>query len=63
MSYEWKIIVEPMPRDEAEQALSDWLQQQAAQGCPFSRSDIREDVILSKDRRQLVRYAVQSEIR
>lgn len=60
MSSEWKIIVEPQPREEAERELATWMLRQAAQGRSYCRSEIREDVILSKDRCQLVRYAVQA---
>ena len=59
MSQDWKIVVEPKPREEAERALADWLKGQAQQGNSYGEDEIRQDVILSKDRQQLVRYAVQ----
>ena len=56
---EWKIVVEPMPRAEAEHALADWLNRQVDQGTTYRNEKVRMDVIWSKDRQHLVRYAVQ----
>jgi hypothetical protein len=59
MTSDWIVIVEPMPRLEAERALADWLEEQAAKGNSFRKDEIRQDLMLSKDREHLVRYAVQ----
>jgi hypothetical protein len=60
MMSDWIVVVEAQPREQAERAFSAWLKEQADQGKSFRDDEIRQDVILSKDRQQLVRYAVQS---
>jgi hypothetical protein len=57
---EWIIAVEPMLRTDAEKSLALWLKRQAELGIEYAASEIREDVILSADRRTLIRYAVPS---
>jgi len=58
MNSDWIVVVEPMPPSEAERALRDWMKEQAEQGKSYGEDEIRRDVILSKDRQQLVRFAV-----
>jgi hypothetical protein len=57
---EWIIAVEPMLRTDAEISLAQWLQRQAELGIEYAASEIREDLILSNDRKTLIRYAVPS---
>lgn len=59
MTSDW-IVVEAQPREQAERALSAWLKEQAQKGKSFTVNEIRQDVILSKDRQTLVRCAVQA---
>ncbi len=59
MSNDWEVVVEAMPREEAERALCDWLNVQSKRGTSYSDDDVRRDLVLSRDRRQLVRYAIR----
>jgi hypothetical protein len=61
MTIDWKVIIDPKPRKQAEQELVEWMARQAELGRAYGRDEIREDVILSEDRTTLIRYAVQAE--
>ncbi|REJ95312.1 MAG: hypothetical protein DWQ34_06290 [Planctomycetota bacterium] len=59
MSEQWKVVVEPMPLSEAEKALNDWIECQRQLGRAYDVDEVRRDTIYSRDREELVRFAVR----
>jgi hypothetical protein len=56
----WIVVVEPMPRADAEREMAQWLKRQAESGINYAPSEIRMDMLCGRGCEQSFRYLVQS---
>jgi hypothetical protein len=59
MADEWAIIVDQMPRQEADAALRKWLELHRSEGRTVSEDDIRNDTIRAVGGKVLIRYLIR----